>query len=52
MRPDRAAHVAALVRVLDLDHLGAEVGELHGAERPGAVLLDREDAHAGERQHS
>ena len=51
MRPDRAADVAAVRRVLDLDDLGAEVGEQHGAERAGAVLLDGEDAQAGEGKH-
>ena len=49
--PHVPADVAALGRVLDLDDLGAEVGQEHGAERPGAVLLDRQDAHARERQH-
>jgi hypothetical protein len=31
---------------LDLDHFRALVGKKHGAERAGAVLLDREHAHA------
>ena len=38
-----AAHVAATARILDLDHVGAEVGEVHAAPRAGAVLLDRDD---------
>src|SRR5688572_783903 len=50
MRTDLAAHVAALAQVLHLDHLGAEVGEVEGARRPGAVLLHREHADAFERQ--
>jgi hypothetical protein len=28
-------HVVAELRVLELDHVGAEVGEHHGEERPG-----------------
>ena len=47
MRSDRAAHIAALGRILDLDHLGAEVGQHHAAERAGTVLLDGDDAKAG-----
>src|SRR5262245_47921964 len=50
MRADVATDVAAVLVVLDLDHLGAEVGEVRGAERPCAVLLDGEHAQAGERQ--
>src|SRR5438477_12675168 len=30
-RSDMAGHVAAIGRVLDLDHLGAEIGQLHRA---------------------
>ena len=53
VRRDVARDVAADGRVLDLDHLGAEVGELHRPERAGAVLLDRDDADVGERpRHS
>ncbi len=48
MRADAAGHVAAVGGVLDLDHLGAQIGQQHGAERPGAVLLDGEDGDAGE----
>jgi hypothetical protein len=51
VRPDRAAHVAALRRVLHLDHLGAQVAQQHGAERAGPVLLDREHRDAPERKH-
>src|SRR5262247_2505620 len=50
MRADVATDVAAVLVILDLDHLGAEVGEVRGAERPCAVLLDGEHAQAGERQ--
>ena len=46
-----AADVAAGGRVLDLDHLGAEVGELESAPRAGAELLDGEDADVSQRQH-
>src|SRR5207253_9196152 len=38
--------VAADGGVLDLDHLGAEVGQQLGAERPGAELRNRQDAQA------
>ena len=51
MRADVARHVAVLARVLDLDDLGAQIGELHGAVGAGAVLLYRDDAQAGKRQH-
>ena len=44
--PDRAGDVAAARRVLDLDHLGAEIGQKLRAIGPGAVLLDRQDAQA------
>ncbi len=50
-RPDRPRHVAAVVRVLDLDDLGAEVGEVLRAPGAGAVLLDRQDPHAGKGKH-
>ena len=36
-RPD----VAARARVLDLDHVGAQLGQVHRSERPGPVLLAR-----------
>ncbi|MFO1427810.1 MAG: hypothetical protein U1F11_12735 [Steroidobacteraceae bacterium] len=42
--------IAALVAVLDLDDLRPEVGEVHRAEGTGAEVLERQDAHAGERQ--
>jgi hypothetical protein len=35
-----ARRVAALLAVLDLDHLGAEIGEQHRAEGARAELLD------------
>jgi hypothetical protein len=41
-------HRVALGR-LDLDDLGAEVGEQHAAERPGRHLAELDDAHALER---
>src|SRR6266446_1909374 len=46
--------VAALVaaaRRLDLDHLGTQVGEDRGAERPRQEAGQVEDADAGERAH-
>ena len=45
-----AADVAARARVLDLDHVGAEIGELHAAPRTRAVLLDRDDRDVLERR--
>ena len=48
---DVAADVAAGGRVLDLDHLGAEVGELERAPGTGAELLDGDDADVSQRQH-
>ncbi|MNC93420.1 hypothetical protein D3C83_100470 [compost metagenome] len=46
MRADRARHVAAVGRILDLDDFRAEIREIKCAEWPGPVLLDREHAHA------
>ena len=40
---DVAADVAAGARVLDLDDLGAEVGQVQAAVGAGAVLLEGED---------
>ena len=45
-----AADVAAAARILDLDHVGAEVGEMHAAPRARAVLLDRDDRDVLERR--
>ena len=45
-----AADVASGARILDLDHLGAEVGELQRRPRAGAELLDRDDPDVVERQ--
>jgi hypothetical protein len=39
-----ASDVAADGGILDLEDLGAEIGEELGAERPGAELRDGEDA--------
>jgi hypothetical protein len=45
MRPHGAGGVAALGAVLDLDHLGAEVGEVHASRRgPRRIVLDGQDA--------
>jgi len=52
MRSHVARHVAAVGGVLDLDHLGAQIGEKLRAERTGAVLLHREHPHPLERQHA
>jgi hypothetical protein len=43
-----AADVAVLGWVLDLDDVGAEIGEVQGAEGAGAVLLDGQDPYASE----
>ena len=48
VRPDAARHVAAACPMLDLDHLGAHVGQMARAVRPRPVLLDRENAQAFE----
>ena len=50
-RTDPAAELAVLSRVLDLDDLRAEIGEIGRAERPRPVLLDGEDAQSLEGQH-
>src|SRR5829696_8340819 len=41
IRPDPPRHVAAIGRVLDLDDLGTEIGQLHRSVRPRAILLER-----------
>ena len=51
VRRDVAPDVAARRRVLDLDDLGPELGEVHRPERPGAVLLERDDPDVLERLH-
>ena len=50
--PDSTRHVAAVGRVLDLDHLRALVGEEQGAEGTCAVLLDAQYPDALKRQHA
>ena len=45
------ADVATLGRVLDLDDLGAEIGQQHGPERTCAILFDGNDAHTLKRPH-
>ena len=46
-RADAARHVAAIGRVLDLNDFRAEIGQLHRAVRPRAILLNRNHAQAG-----
>src|SRR5207302_10535566 len=46
-RADAPRHVAAIGRVLDLNDFRAEIGQLHRAVRPRAILLDRNHAQAG-----
>src|SRR5262249_35019109 len=43
--------VAACRRILDLDHLRAEIRELEGPPRAGAELLEGDDTDVSERQH-
>ena len=47
VRADMPRRIA--VGRLDLDHLGAQLGQEHGAVGTGAELLQRQDAHALER---
>ena len=49
IRPGRAREVAAGVGILNLDDIGAHVGEEHRAIGPGAELLERQDAHPCQR---
>ena len=46
-----AAHVAAGRRILDLDHVRPEVGEVQRRERAGPVLVDGDHAQPLERPH-
>src|SRR5581483_1951053 len=48
VRRHRAADVAAAGGVFDLDDVGAQLREMDAPERPGAVLLDGDDAEIGE----
>ena len=48
-RRDVAADVAAGFGILDLDHLGAHVGELQRRPRTRPELLDRENANVRQR---
>src|SRR5207253_2433646 len=49
----RAGHVASgLARLLDLDHVGAPIGELPNRSRPGAGMTQIENGEAGKRQRS
>ena len=49
-RRNVAADVAPAARILDLDHVGAQVGQVHAAPRARAVLLDRDDRDVLERR--
>src|SRR5262245_2207492 len=51
-RRDGAANVPANGRILDLDDLGAEIGELHGSPGPGPELLERQHPDVLERLHA
>src|SRR6201996_5803578 len=51
IRPGLARGIAVDRGILDLDNLGAEIGEQHRAVRRGTELLDGYDAHALERLH-
>ena len=46
MWADATRHVAAVVRVFDLDDLCALVGEEHGPKRSGSILFNGDDTHA------
>ena len=49
----RAGHVAAVIAaLLDLDDIGAPIGELADRSRPGAGMSEVEDGKAGQRQGS
>src|SRR5581483_2274045 len=50
IRRNPACGVAAVARVLDLDDVGAEVGQLHRRERACPVLLEGDNADVVERQ--
>jgi hypothetical protein len=51
-RWDVSPDVSTGRRVLDLDDVGAEIRELHAAERPSRVLLDGNDANVREGPHA
>src|SRR5262249_42602217 len=50
LRPDGTPNISAIMKILDLDHLGAEIGKVLGTKGSCTILLDRDDPHAGERQ--
>ena len=51
MRPDAPGRIPAGFGVLDLEDLGAELGEQHGAVGRRAILLDGDDAQIGQGFH-
>jgi hypothetical protein len=51
MRADVSRRVAAGGRMLDLDHIGSELGQKHRAVGCRPILLDGEHPHACERPH-
>ena len=51
MRPNTARHITTIVRVLDLDHLCAEISQKHRPERASAILFNGNDSDRCQRQH-
>jgi hypothetical protein len=45
VRPDEPADITAFAWILDLDDLGAQIGEVKRSPRARAILLDRDYPH-------
>jgi hypothetical protein len=47
--PNAAPNITTFGRVFDFDDLSTHIGKQHGPERPGAILLNRQNGHAIQR---
>src|SRR6516225_3679879 len=47
LRPDGTPNIPAIMKIRDLDHLGAEISKVLGTKGSCTILLDRDDPHAG-----
>ena len=50
IRADTTPNITAFSWVFDLNDLSAHIGQQHGTERPGAILFNRQDRYAIQRQ--
>ena len=50
IRANAAPNITTLGRVFDFNDLSTHIGQQHGSEGPGAILLNRQNGHAIQRQ--